>query len=309
MNKINVVRVSNAAASDQLLAESPYLVVLEINLDRAVRAVVDNLVTRGYYARGKDGSKGYKLGVLRYDDPEDQTAAAVMKQQLASHGLKITDEVAVKEPEGSDQIADETNAIRAAQLKFKSDGITHVQFIGDGRAYMELIFMKNAEKQLYHPRYGLASWDGGQALATLIGDDAEPQLSDSLQVGWFPIFDVEAASYSGDKTSAAYQHCIKVLSDAGETYREGDPTRNKDAQSAALCDQFYYFVAAANGAGPNLTPDTFMQGVKTVESLDSAATYQFSTSKRRDAYGAMREAAWVSSCTCFRYSSPTLFRV
>ena len=107
---------------------------------------------------------------------------AAFRQFLLPQGLKLTREIAVKEAETINEIQDETNALRAAALQFKSDGITNVQFLSDGRAYMEIIFMQSAEKQLYRPRYGLNSTSGGQALATLLGSDAQPQLAQSLQI-------------------------------------------------------------------------------------------------------------------------------
>lgn len=315
MDKINVVRVGSGDVDQKLLDASKYLIVLAVTLDRAAGFVTDQLATMGYYDKGKGADpglkKGGKIGILRYDQPQYAEGAKVLRAHLEQLGYKVTDEIAVRQESSVNDIGDETNQIRAAALQMKSDGITHVQFVSDGRAYMELIFMQNAEKQLYRPRYGLASWDGGQALATLLGggSDANNQLSASLQVGWFPIFDLERASYSGPTASKAFQRCIKVLEDAGETFSSGDPTRNKEAIVTNACDSFNYFVAAASAAGADLNPDSFMQGTKRIEGLDSASTYIFSTAQRRDAFGGVKHASWLTECTCFRPLEPRIYPV
>lgn len=310
MNKLGIVRIGNGAVDSQLIAESPLLVVLNVTLDRAARFTTTRLGERGFYDQGRGGEKNVKVGLIRYDAPEFERAARVVKEELKKQGRELAGEIAIKEAETVDQIQDETTATRAAALQFKSDGITNVQFLSDGRAYLEVTFMQNAEKQLYRPRYGLNSSSGGQALATLLGSDAQAQLAESLQVGWFPIFDVERSQYSGDNATQAFQRCIKLLSDAGERFTEGDPTRNKEAQAAFYCDLVGYLSEAATRAGVNLTPQTFMErGVATIDGLDSAATYVLSTSKRRDGYSGVKYARWVDGCTCFRYESPTVYPV
>jgi len=309
-NKLGLVRIGSGAVDSQLLAESPLLVVLNVTLDRSARFTANRLAARGFFTQGRGGEKNVKVGLVRYDAPEFERAARALKEELSKQGVQLAGEVAIREAETVDQIQDETNATRAAALKFKSDGITNVLFLSDGRAYLELTFMQAAEKQLYRPRYGLSSTSGGQALATLLGNDARSQLAESLQVGWFPIFDVERAAYSGDNTSQAFRRCIQLLEQAGERYTEGDPTRNKEAISAAYCDLFNYLTQAGTNTGPDLTPQNLLErGVPSVDGMDSASTYALSTRQRRDAYGGVRDAKWVDDCACFRFESTTVHPV
>ena len=147
------------------------------------------------------------------------------------------------------------------------------------------------------------------ASLALLASDAQNQLSGSMQVGWFPIFDLHRSEYSGDKTTVAFRTCIDLLQKAGEGFTEGDPTRNKEAIAALFCDNLFYFVKAATAAGPNLTPDTFMEGVKSIDAMDSAQTYNLSTSQRRDAFGGVKDAQWIDDCSCFRLVDPTVHRV
>jgi hypothetical protein len=310
LNENRIVRVSGGAVDEQLLAESPLLVILSVDLSRAARFSVDRFHARGFYAQPKPGTvPPLKFGLVRYDEPAFERAGAVLKRQLQAKGIATVEEAAVQRTQTVDQASDEIAGARNAALQFKSAGITHVQFLGTSNATLPLFFMQAAEKQLYRPRYGLISNDGGQALATLLGGDAQNQLAGSLQVGWFPIFDLHRSEYSGDKTSQAFRTCIEILSAAGEGFTEGDPTRNKEAIAALFCDNLFYFAKAATAAGPNLTPDSFMEGVRSIDGMDSAQTYHLSTSQRRDAFGGVKDAQWVDDCSCFRLVDPTVHRV
>jgi hypothetical protein len=310
LNENRIVRVSGGAVDEQLLAESPLLVILSVDLSRAARFSVDRFHSRGFYAEAKTGTPPpLKFGLVRYDEPAFERAGAVLKRQLQAKGIATVEEAAVRRTQTADQASDEIAGARNAALQFKAAGITHVQFLGTSNATLPLFFMQAAEKQLYRPRYGLISNDGGQALATLLGSDAQNQLAGSLQVGWFPIFDLHRSEYSGDKTTAAFRTCIKLLQEAGEGFTEGDPTRNKEAIAALFCDNLFYFVKAATAAGPNLTPDTFMEGVRSIDAMDSAQTYNLSTSQRRDAFGGVKDAKWFDDCACFRLVDPTVHRV
>ena len=310
LNENRIVRVSGGAVDEQLLEESPLLVVLAIELGRVARFSVDRFHARGFYGQTRAGTPPpVKIGLVRYDDPQFERAAGILKRQVQSKGLVVAEEAAIRAAETTDQVGDELAAARSAALAFKSAGVTHVQFLGTSNARLPLFFMQAAEKQVFRPRYGLVSTDGGQALATLLAGDAQNQLGGSMQVGWFPIFDLHRSEYSGDKTSQAFRTCIEILQSAGEGFTEGDPTRNKEAIAALFCDNLFYFAKAATAAGPNLTPDTFMAGVRTIDSMESAQTYSLSTAKRRDAFGGVKDAHWVDDCACFRLADPTTHRV
>lgn len=310
LNENRIVRVTAGAVDEQLLEESPLLVVLSIELGRMARFSVDRFHSRGFYSQARTGTPPpIKIGLVRYDDPQFQRAGGMLKRQLQSKGLVLAEEAAIRAAQTTDQVGDELAAVRSAALAFKSAGVTHVQFLGTNNARLPLFFMQAAEKQVYRPRYGLVSNDGGQALATLIAGDAQNQLAESMQVGWFPIFDLHRSEYSGDKTSQAFRTCIEILESAGEGFTEGDPTRNKEAIAALFCDNLFYFAKAATAAGPHLTPDTFMAGVRSIDSMESAQTYSLSTAKRRDAFGGVKDGKWVDDCQCFRLADQTTHRV
>jgi hypothetical protein len=302
-NKAGVVQIGSGAADSQELRKFPLVVQLQAALDRTVRFAVPRLKAMGYYSSGKE-VPGFKIGVIRYDRPAFERAMGVMRTTLAENGFSVADEVAIRKAQSIPEVSDEFNAIRAAVLRFKSAGISHVQFIGDTSAFLPLIFMQNAEKQVYRPRYGLVSSDGGQALATLLGNDAQPQLSKSLLVGWFPLFDVRAQDYSGDKTTPAFRRCKELLEKAGERFGEGDPTRNKEAQASIFCDSGNYLKAAIDLGGRTVNPQSWLSGVAQVKNLDSASTFILTTSEsRHDGVGGVKDDTWFDNCSCFRYTS------
>jgi hypothetical protein len=273
-----------------------------------VKFKADAMKNAGFYAEGHDGplppTTPFKLGVVLYDYPVFQRALTLMKRELQARGITVATSIAIKPAESNDQLGDEIAAIRSASLKFKSDSVTHVEFLGLNNAFLQWEFMQASENQLYRPRYGLSSNDGGQALATLLAGDAQNQLKSSVSAGWFPLFDVTGSDYTGDKELPALRRCKKVLGDAGETYGDGDPTRNKEAQSAAVCDAFFYFQAAVTKGGRQVTPQSWLAGVASLDGLGSAATFVMkTTADRHDAMGAFKDAKWFGDCGCFHYTS------
>ncbi len=303
LSKANVVQIGGGDDDSVELRKFPLVVQLSAASDRVVRFSVPRLEAMGFYKSGKE-VPGLKVGIMRYDEPAYARAAQVMRKTLEENGYSVADEVAIRKAQNTTQISDEFNAVRAAALRFKSAEISHVQFIADTSAFLPLIFMQNAEKQLYRPRYGLTSTDGGQALATLLGGDAQAQLSKAVLVGWFPIFDVRAQDYSGDATTPAFRRCKEVLEASGERFGEGDPTRNKEAIASLYCDTANYFKTAADLGGRTVTPQSWLKGVAQVKNMDSAMTFILTTTEtRHDGVGGVKDDRWFDDCSCFKYTS------
>jgi hypothetical protein len=308
MTEARVPQIANAEANalsdSEDLRKFPLLVNIDAAADRAMRFGVDRLASMGYYEAGRGGTSGYKLGIIRYDEAVYERVSSALKDQLAQHDLKASDEVAVKLSQTETDLQDEFAQIRAAALRFKQENVTHVQFIGTSSARLPLLFMQSAEKQLYRPRYGLVSTDGGNALATLMGGDAQAQLGESMLVSWNPIFDAPAAEYSREDGPEPFVRCIQIFEDAGQSFGDGDPTRNKDAIAAGMCDNLNYFKASVEAGGTFVTPDTWLQGVSRVNNLPAAATFiMTTTAQRHDGVGGVRDSRWHDDCSCFRYTS------
>jgi hypothetical protein len=311
MTKAGVVQVANGGglSDSQTFKDYPYLVETGVPaIDRMARFKAEALKNAGYYGEGRDGplppTTPFKLGVILYDDPVFQRTLGVMKKELSAKGISVAKTIAIKRADSNDQLGDEIAAIRSAALQFKSENVTHVEFLALNNAFLQWQFMQSSENQLFRPRYGLSSIDGGQALATLLAGDAPSQLKSAVSTGWFPLFDVTASDYTGDKELPTLRRCKKILSDAGETFGDGDPTRNKEAQAASICDSFFYFQAALTLGGKQVTPQSWLAGVAKLDGLGSAATFVLkTTAERHDAPGAYKDVRWAGDCSCFHYTS------
>ena len=261
--------------------------------DRVGRVVVDRLHDKGYY-------KGAKLGLVVYTQPTFERAAKIYVEELTERGVKVAQTANIKPRANTNGAGDEIAAIRSAVLKFKTEGITHVQFVSDNSAWVQLNFMKSAQDQQFFPKYGLNSNDGGMALATLLGPDGRQQLRNSVGVGWFPIFDVRAQDLPD---SAPLARCKKIARDAGQDF--SDPTRNTEAQAAGVCDAMFFFKEAMERGLPDLTNDSFRIGAEKVKGFAVANTFRSSMSAtRHDGVGSVRLMEWFTDCECFKYTSP-----
>ena len=292
------IETGNSLADAKTYADFPLLLtVSQPAVDRMARFQVNALAAKSYYS-----GPVFKLGVVRYDYPTYDRAIVQLRNALSAHNVPITDEIVINHAPSTSGVGDETAAIRAAVLKMKTDGVTHIEFLATPNAFLQFTFMKNAQAQAYNPRYGLDSNDGGQALATLLQNDAGPQLKNALSVGWFPIFDVPASEYPDAAASASWRHCKEVLVAAGQNF--GDPTRNIDAQASSMCEQLYFAKAAIEAGGAALSPKSMIAGAEKVEGYDSTMTFGVKMApSQHDGAAAYRDATWYDDCTCFKYTS------
>ena len=312
LTKAGVVQVGTSfgRAYSETFKQFPYLVDIGApSLETLGRVVVDQLAAAGFYRKARPEAVGQpiKLGLMAHDEPEFRAGARALKAALAEHGLKLSAEVYVTKAETANDIPLEANAVQAAVLRFKEQGITHVQFLQTNNGFAGLTFWQNAERLAYYPRYGLTSSDGAQALIATVESAGGPgtvkrQLSMSLGVGWTPLFDVPRADYTGSKESAELRRCKQVLEPASSG-GWNDAARNKEFIAANLCDAAFYFKAAVEAGGAVLNPQGWLAGVAKIDQLGSALSFSFRTTRQRDAVGAVRPFAFADDCTCFHYTS------
>lgn len=131
-------------------------------------------------------------------------------------------------------------------------------------------FMIQAEQQKYRPRYAINTFMGPTSVQVAVAPAA--QLKGAVGVGWSPVTDVDAAH------DDFYNHA-RIACDAYVRKSGQDFTGKRSAQFAAasLCDAFEILIQGAKGAG----------------SIDPAA---------------VRDLRYDTACSCFVYSSKTLFR-
>jgi hypothetical protein len=189
------------------------------------------------------------------------------------------------------------SGMAGAVLELVQRGVDHVTFLTT-TGFPPGLFMLQATKQGYRPRYGLSTQD---AVAVVKQDLPDPrgQLHQSLIVGWFPeadVSDYEAVANS----QPAQSRCLRVLASQG--------LRPTDANSTGLldfdCDAVWYLEAAMTRGG-GITASALMAGVTALgSSYQPAATFAVDTSRRRDGVARVRLAGFIDACTCLRYISP-----
>lgn len=279
----------------------PYFIELETPaLDRLARFVVDELAQQGYYKRGREGP-GYKLGVASYDDPVFDRTIATFRRALKAKGLVLSEVGQIRQARAVQEIGDEAAAIRAMVLRFKSRGVTHVQFFATATCLQPTTFMQFADQQQYYPRYGLTSNDCTQfhadTLANTNGEGAARRvLSDAVGVGWALPNDVPRSDFVG-REPEALRSCRKITStDQSEDSEEALPLW--------LCDSYFYFKAVVEKGGPVVNASTWLEGVATVGRLPSAYTFVTRTrADRHDGMSAIRHVRFFDDCACFHYVS------
>jgi hypothetical protein len=286
----------------------PYYIHLgSPGMDRLAQLYVDQMHAAGYYARGRSDQPKlpFKLGVVSWDDPIFARSIAAFRKALSRYGIALTDVAQVHRYHSAQEISDSVAGIQSAVLKFKTDNVSHVQFLSTSNAFEQLTFWQFADQQKYYPRYGLTSQDAAQALITTLGaanGNGSPTrtFTDSVGIGWFPLFDVPRADYSDGRESQALRQCKRILS--YETF--DDASRNKEAIAAATCDPMFYLKAAIERGGRIVNQHSWLYGVANVPSLSSALTFDMKTSaSRHDGMGAIRNDQFYPNCTCFHYTS------
>ena len=314
LNKAGVVQVGSSAGllTSQDLAKFPLVVEIGVPAtDSLGRFVVEDLVAQGFYREGRAPATTLaplKYGLVAYDSPAFKAGAATMKAALAENGLKLSEEVYIARAETPDDIAREANDIRAAALRFKERGITHVQFLQTNNAFLGLTFFQSADKLDYRPRYGLTSADGAQALIGTLdagGDGtSRRQFEKAVGMGHLPLRDVPVADYTGDAESPELRKCKEVLASAADG-GFSDGARNKESIAAYVCDTAFYFKAAVEAGGPVVNTTSWKAGVSKITQMGSATTFLLRTEKQRDAPGAVRSFGYFTDCSCFHYTGPT----
>jgi hypothetical protein len=316
LSKAGVVEVATGGdlSDASTYKKFPYLVELDgPALDRMARLYVSQLMLTDFYKKGRAdaiGQKGpFKLGLVTYDYPVFRRATELFRNELAKHGIKLTDVAYAKLPEQESELANEVADVRSAVLKFKTDGVTHVNFLSTGNGFEQLTFWQQADDQNYYPRYGITSRDPASALVPTFDQAQSTHKSGSASartfvqtvgVGWFPLFDVPHADYSGSKETPALRQCKQILS--YESF--DDPSRNKEAIASIICDPMFYLKGVIEKGGSVVNQRTYLSGVANIGSISSAGTFDMATrADRHDGMNAIKAYAWFTNCSCFHYTS------
>ncbi len=275
------------------------------NVDRLAAYTVTPLVEQKYFTpwdtvNGKPAAAGVvKVGVLTYDD---STFSHAVDQYLVPALRRLGYDPVVQkiaQISGASDIGAQAAAVKAAQLAFASNGVTHViPFEANGG--LSTFFLPTARTQGYYPRYGVSSASGSEALMESGVVDAQ-QFNGAVGFGWIPAIDLASADNrpDGPYSNANRRACLKVMHDHGITFDSG----NAEAIGLTTCATLYLLKAALDRTPRQVTVATLL---RSVEGL--GASYQPAGSVgirfrpgRHDPAETAYHWRFVSSCTCFRY--------
>ena len=282
---------------------------MDAAIDRLAEFEVERLVKQNFFKEFKDNAPPYtpqepvdgkpRIGLIRYDQPSYDAAAASMKKALAKHGLSVCGgcefEIAYSSDNVPEMLDDATEVNAAIQnCKSRPDGpCTHMLFLGSTNGVrITIFFLDGAEKQAYRPRLGFNPLDAPTAAYDFLGPSANPQMIDSMLVA-------DSAEEFNVKTDA-FKRCKKIFEDAGETF-SGDEAANKEDQIPFYCDTAWYYRAAMLKAGQQLSGSSWLHGIESVDPVPSASVSRLQTKPgRHDGSSAIRVGVWDEGCHCYK---------
>jgi hypothetical protein len=275
----------------------------QLTLDR-VGALEASYLVRNHWVDKRWGSAARcstitqpRIGVVTFDRPDWRAAYAnATAPTFKSLGHPVYDAVFLAvSGSTAEQLAQASSGAQNAVLKFASECVDHVAFVGN--VALDYLFMNVAQQQGYNPRYGLSSLE---APPVIVQNLAQPgaQLHGAMGPGWSPYSDVDMSVL--DKASQApAARCRSILKKGGQ-----EPSDNNSMLLAMpSCEGPMFAVAVVerwlaggkagslldvvNGLGSSYQPVGTFSGRLDASHHDGAAEY--------------RGFAYVDGCTCFRY--------
>ena len=241
-----------------------------------------------------------RMGIVSKDDPATRrTAATVLIPAIQRLGGKILDQRYF--PATADGVASQAGG---AVLDFKAKGIDRViVWQVNGGWYGFTLF---AERQDYHPRYGLTSFETPQQFIDSLPDGARippSQLRGAVGAGWSPDADVRETSYPPTTREKA---CWAVVNKGAATNYK---TRADGLYASRMCQLFGSLRAAlAPTVGRTLKASEVVAYFHRLGTswVPMAVPKQRFAAGRLDSTAVYRRFAYDEPCDCFKYRSPFL---
>lgn len=271
-----------------------YVEPTTIDLDRGASVMIESLWPRRYFARDA------RLGLVTFDHPNFRAAKAQgLDPALERHGLELVDAAYLHFPESAQEISQTASDTSNAVLRFKTQGIDHVIFLSTAGG-AEYYFMNAAERQDYHPRYGMNGGSGNTIIADALGGDARSQLHGALSSGWIPVADTHAAD-DPDAQNPARKLCFSIMRKNGVEMT----SRVAEWRALGFCDAIWFLAAALDLNPSAINQSEFLRDVDRLGgSFNPAGVFATAVSSSRlDGAGAVADMEFVDSCECFRYTS------
>lgn len=252
--------------------------------DRWAQLLVDRLVAQHWFAPGA------RIGLISVDGPTYATDAALIAQRLAHYDLSIVDRAAIPDA----QPGPDTSACQNLGLHFAADHITNV-IVDDEGAVVELYCAPVFRTQHYYPKLSISSYDSPSTVQSIVPPD---QLAGSAGIGWEPVNDVSAPVLN-----SAARLCVQIMRSAGQ---QVTASAIEEAIAMAYCDGFFFLHTAYEAAG-SPAPAAVQQAITRLGGrYRSPATLAAHFGPGRyDGVAAVRDLAYETTCSCYRYQGAT----
>jgi hypothetical protein len=285
-------------ATPQLNALPLQLEPGDLALDRQGTELGNSLAASGYFT----GTLPAVDGVVGYDTPAFHAAVGALERALRAHGQTLKDERFVPFPNATSDTSSVATSISGIELAFASEHIDHVMFF-DLNGLLSFLFMTDAQTQHYNPRYGLTSQSSGSHLADLLKGNANAQLKGALGIGWLPVLDLSTSEYGPTKGPAARKRCRDLMIEGGQ--QQGLSSPGAELVATGQCDLAFSLQAVFQHLRGAVSGAAIRAGLHALgTSFAPASTFATSfVDGRRDGVSRVRDVAYNTSCSCFRYTS------
>jgi len=239
-----------------------------------------------------------RIGVVTFDRPDWRAAYAnAVAPTFKSLGHQVYD-VDYVNVSGStaEQVAQASSAAQSAVLKFSSECIDHVAFVGN--VALDYLFMNVAQQQGYSPRYGLSSLEAPPVIVQNLQAGATAQLHGAIGPGWAPFSDVDISQFDATATAPAAE-CMAILKQGGV-----GPTDNNSAGLAMpSCEGPMFAIRVLQRWLAGGRAGTLLDVVNGLaSSYHPVGTFAATIdAAHHDGASEFRGFAYVDSCTCFKY--------
>lgn len=294
--KVPLIGFTNNPYSAQQWSQFRYVIgAVALAAEVAADATIAHGKSVGYFdATPEDIFPQVALGVVYYDLPEQHRVVKeiIVPQAKAAGATKVVTQ-AVKYPNTGSEASDTLSQLQNAQLRFRSEQVSHVWILDDG-GNLTFNFPQMAESNNYRPRYLFNTFN-------LVGIEQEfvpkAQLRRSVGMGWAPPGDVSKAKDPGG--SDQRKLCDKIFAAKGMSANWG----GEAFIAYGYCDDLLLLKRAIDSNGA-LDGDSIIRTIKSFGSLDSAVTFgQGYGGDKPWSVISVRGFAFDTGCNCFAYNS------
>jgi hypothetical protein len=276
------------------------------NVDRLAAYQVPALADQKYftpwnYSTGQPAPAGeVRVGVLTYSDRDFSGAVdRYLVPAIKRLGYPVNVQRVSFISTASDYGA-QAAAVKAAQLSFAADRVTHV-IMFESNGGLGTFFLPHSRSQRYFPRLGVSTASGSEAL--MESGIVEPeQMNGAVGFGWVPAVDLRSednppnARWSNDER----RHCLKVMRDNGITFTSG----NAEGVAMADCGPLYLIQRVVSRIPAEINLVTFVRAMEVMgRSYQPAGTVGIGFAPgRNDPTDRVYYWRFQPACTCFRYT-------